>query len=241
MIKGHFSNHWPIYLLLSVLFTLPHSLLSQENYAVLNFSKQLYRAESQNWSITADRHGIIYAANNTGLLEFDGIEWDFHPAPNGTVIRSVAVDPQNRVFTSGYRELGYWERDSIGTLLYHSLKSEAEAFFAANEEFWNTIILNGKVYFQSFNSLFIYDYHGFEVIRPDYLISSVNEVNVELYLHLSRKGIYRLNGLTLEPYSTAPEYVSALVRFILPYEGNKLLVGTAYDGLFISDSRLTTP
>ncbi|MFZ5939235.1 MAG: triple tyrosine motif-containing protein [Bacteroidota bacterium] len=208
---------------------------------IQNFSKQLYHAESQNWSITADREGIIYAANNIGLLEFDGIEWDFHPAPNGTVIRSVAVDPENRIFTSGYRELGYWSRDSIGKLNYVSLKAEAEAGFSANEEFWNTIIMDGKVYFMSFTSLFIYDYHYFEVVRPEALINAVNEINGSFYLHLSQKGIYRLNGNTPEPYNTSPEIAGTLARFILPFTDGRLLVGTANDGLFLVDGQKTEP
>ena len=115
-------------------------------FSIHNFTKQTYKAENQNWSITEDNKSSIYAANNIGLLEFDGIDWTFYPSPNGTIIRSVAVGADNRIFTSGYRELGYWERDALGTLNYHSLNKNAESFFNSNEEFWTIIVNESKVY-----------------------------------------------------------------------------------------------
>ena len=60
-------------------------------FVIRNFEKQEYRAESQNWSITRAQNGYIYAANNAGLLEYDGVEWNFYPSPSGNVIRSVAL------------------------------------------------------------------------------------------------------------------------------------------------------
>jgi len=235
--------HRLFYFFPAILVLLSAKLSAQmgKDFEILNFSKQVYHAESQNWSITEDSSGIIFAANNTGLLEFDGIEWNFHPAPNGTVIRSVAVDTQNRVFTGGYRELGYWKSDSIGKLMYHSLKNEALSHFSTNEEFWNTIILDGRIYFQSFNSLFIYDYRNFKVIRPGDLINQIGKMNNELFIHLVKKGIYTVSDTTLIPYNTGPEMSAMLVRVILPYKDSCLLVGTAYNGFFLVDKHSATP
>lgn len=227
------QQHSRYLLLLWTFFSTALYAQVDENFEILNFSKQEYHAESQNWSVTEDSSGIIFAANNTGLLEFDGIDWSFYPAPNGTVIRSVAVDPDNRIFTSGYRELGYWKSDSIGILKYHSLKDEAVGGFSANEEFWNTIILDGKVYFQSFNSLFIYDYKDFKVIRPGELITQIGEMNGEVYLHLVQKGLYKVRDTLLVPVNTSPLAARNQVRFILPYADSTLLIGTAYEGLFL--------
>ena len=109
-------------------------------YVVRNFEKQEYNAENQNWSVSQDSRGFIYVANHAGLLEFDGVEWNFYPSPHGAVIRSVTVDTQDRIYTSGYREIGYWQREEKGKLIYHSLNEKAEALFSQNEEFWTTMI-----------------------------------------------------------------------------------------------------
>jgi len=105
----------------------------QQEFRITGYTKQDYGAESQNWSVTHDRDGNVYVANNSGLLEYDGNEWTFHPAPNGTVIRAVAVDTANRIFSSGYREIGYWTRDMYGDLQYHSLNKQAEDLFSQND------------------------------------------------------------------------------------------------------------
>jgi hypothetical protein len=161
---------------------------SASTFSVHNFTRQDYEAENQNWSITEDKNGYIYAANNIGLLEFDGIDWSFYPSPNGTVIRSVAVDQNNRIFTSGYRELGFWERDSLGTLNYRSLNKKAESYFNSNEEFWTITALGNKIYFHSFSSLFIYDNLSFRVIRPGEIINSIGELNERILIAYFKSG-----------------------------------------------------
>ena len=172
----------------------------QDPYIVRNFEKQEYKGESQNWSITQGQNGYIYAANNAGLLEFDGVEWSFYPSHNGTIIRSVAVDRNNRIYTSGYREIGYWERNERGVLIYQSLNAHAEKLFSQNEEFWSTVVFGEHVYFHSFTSVFIYDGDGFKVIRTGDLISSISEVRGRLCLNLQGKGLFLANDTILSPF-----------------------------------------
>lgn len=228
----------------SILFLLAlNSLMlfgqSESPYNIRNFSKQTYDAENQNWSITRDQNGFVYVANNIGLLVFDGVEWMFYPAPNGTVIRSVAVDEQNRVFTSGYREIGYWESDQSGKLTYTSLNHIAEPLFSKNEEFWNTVIVGGKVYFRSFASIFIYDYNGFSVARPGGLISSISNIGGELCLHIYQRGLFLLENDTISEYLSDPEINNSRVHFSILLGDSGLLIGTESNGLFIyKDKRL---
>ena len=218
-------------------------LRAQSNiaYQVKNFTKQEYNAESQNWSITHDQLGITYAANNIGLLEFDGIEWTFHPAPNGTIIRSVAVDSSNRIFTSGYREIGYWERDEFGLLAYHSLNYLAESLYSQNEEFWNIKVTRDKVYFHSFTSVFIYDYKEFTFVRPGPLISSLGAVDGKVYLHISGEGIYFLEDSLLIPLIQDEVLRENMVQFITSYGEDTLLIGTVENGLFLYNNGRVSP
>ena len=202
-------------------------------YLIRNFTKKEYRAESQNWSITRDQYGYIYAANNIGLLEFDGVEWKFYPAPNGTVIRSVAVDHHNRIFTSGYREIGFWEKDQTGELAYRSLNHIAESLFSQNEEFWNTVIIGDRVYFHSFSSIFIYDFEKFRVVRTDASVNSISDINGTLCVHLTMKGLYLLEDTFLKPFLVYPELKNDIVYFCTPLKDSSLLIGTASEGLFL--------
>jgi DNA-binding CsgD family transcriptional regulator len=216
-----------------LLFFITISARQHDSYLIRNFTKKEYRAESQNWSITRDQYGYIYVANNIGLLEFDGVEWTFYPAPNGTVIRSVAVDGHNRIFTSGYREIGFWERDRTGKLAYKSLNRIAEPLFSQNEEFWNTVIIGNRVYFHSFSSLFIYDFEKFRVVRTGASINSISNINGKLCVHLSMKGLYLLEDTVLKPFLAYPALKNDIVYFCTPLKDSSLLIGTSSEGLFL--------
>ncbi|MFH0757887.1 MAG: regulator [Bacteroidota bacterium] len=206
---------------------------------VRNFEKQSYGGESQNWSVTKDSAGYIFAANNTGLLEFDGVEWRFYPSPGGTIIRSVAIGGRGRIYTSGYRELGFWERNHTGDLVYTSLNPKAEKLFSKNEEFWNTVIIGDRVYFHSFSSVFVYHEGEFSVFRPDALIQSVSRIGDSLCMHLSGRGLYMLHDTVPRAFLTDPVVQKNIVQFCAAMPGDGMLIGTVSDGLYMyRDNRL---
>ncbi|MCK4746570.1 MAG: hypothetical protein KAT15_06035, partial [Bacteroidales bacterium] len=167
-----------------------------------------------------------------GLLEFDGVEWSFYPSPNGTVIRSVAVDQNNRIYTSGYREIGYWERDRVGKLVYQSLNHKAESKFSKNEEFWTTEIIGDKVYFHSFSSVFVYDNEEFRVIRINAMINSIHNLDGALCLNVAQRGLFLAEDTLLKPFLHQPEISNDLIRFSFYLEDSSLLIGTSSRGLF---------
>ena len=209
---------------------------NSESY-IKNYYKQEYQAANQNWSVVQDDNGYLYFANNIGLLEFDGVTWTLYPAPGGAIIRSVSVDAQNHIFTAGYRELGYWERNAFGRLEYHSLKSLVEENFTANEEFWNVITTDGKVYFQSFSKVYIYDYSKFEVIRPDGFINSISDGGDRIFVNIMDKGIYQITDNKLTSYLASNFFSQKEIRFILSLSQTQKLIGTANDGLFFYDGK----
>ena len=88
---------------------------------MVNYYKGTYNAGLQNWDIGQDNNGIIYFANNEGLLSFDGRYWELYPLPNKTIVRSVEIGPDNRIYVGGQDELGYFSPASNGRLTYHSL------------------------------------------------------------------------------------------------------------------------
>src|SRR6266542_6341170 len=75
---------------------------------IVNYPKQVYSAGSQNWGIAQDKKGIIYFANNDGLLTFDGNFWRKYFLPNKTKVRSIAIDKNNRIYVVGQSEIVYF-------------------------------------------------------------------------------------------------------------------------------------
>jgi ligand-binding sensor domain-containing protein len=105
-------------LLLLLIFSL--TLFSQVLPPIEKFSPKNYGGQNQNWMISQAPNNYIYIANNDGLLEYNGAKWKLYPSPNNTIIRSVnAID--DRIYIGCFKEFGYWKKDIIGNLKYHSL------------------------------------------------------------------------------------------------------------------------
>lgn len=202
---------------------------------VKNFSKNLYQASNQNWSLDVSPNGFIYFANHSGLLEFDGTSWKLYKLPNETILRSVVVASDSLIYTSGYRELGYWTTTKTGLLKYHSLNELAEQYFSPNEEFWNIAILGDAVYFHSFNNLLVYKNDRIIPIKRNGFINTMHRVRDEIFIAKRDSGIYKIEGNHTVPILTNSVFNGLITRFILPYGKNGLMIGTNSHGIFTWD------
>lgn len=131
-------------------------VFSQEIPPIKNYSTIDYGGGNQNWSISQSDNKIIYVANNSGLLEFNGAKWRLYPSPNGSDMRSVKVI-DNLIYTGCYMEFGYWEKNEYGGLIYTSLLEKLKSPLKEDEQFWNIIEFEGLVLFQSLQSIYVYN------------------------------------------------------------------------------------
>ena len=208
--------------------------LENEIPVVKNFLKTDYNADNQNWSVAEDHDGIVYFANNKGLLEFDGISWKLYPSPNGNIIRCVAIDKSNRIYTSGYRELGYWERNKSGALKYISLTPLADKYFIPNVEFWNIIPVGDKVYFHSFLQVLAWEDGRIIPIPLPSFSNSMFLVDEKIVVDLS-DGLYAIENNILKPFITSTFFNQKQIRFVFRDENKKIIIGTNSEGIFVYD------
>ena len=129
---------------------------AQELPPIVKYPSATYGAGNQNWMISQDSNHYIFFANNEGLLEFNGSNWNLYPSPNETILRSVKVI-DNRIYTGCYMEFGYWKRQNNGQLKYHSLSKLVKNKLLDDEQFWNILNYEQWVIFQSLNRIYIYD------------------------------------------------------------------------------------
>ena len=124
---------------------------------VRNFSKADYGGGTQTWAFAQDGRGVIYAANNDGLLSFDGERWTLYPLPNRTIARSVATSPlRTGVYVGG--------QGIIGVLRPHPRRAAHEFVdltpglppeHRAFEDVWGAAIdASGAVFFQTTDAVF---------------------------------------------------------------------------------------
>jgi ligand-binding sensor domain-containing protein/DNA-binding CsgD family transcriptional regulator len=146
---------------------------------IVNYPKMVYQAGSQNWNIGQDRNGIMYFANNAGLLSFDGAFWRTYSLPNKTIVRSLAVAPDGRIYVGGQEEIGYFFPDKKGELVYTSLKNLLPPNDNDFADVWNTCVSGNLIFFRSNRRILVYDQHKITVhksINWTYLSATPGEV-----------------------------------------------------------------
>lgn len=175
------------------LFIISVNSYCQELPPIQIFNPEDYHGDNQNWMISQSSDKYIYVANNKGLLEFNGAEWQMYPSPNNTIIRAVRVIA-DRIYTGCYMDFGYWQKDIYGKLTYTSLKPMLNEKMIEDEQIWQILPHNEWVIFQSFNKIYFYNTQteSFKILRSDKLIFNVFEIKDNIYYHIQGEGIYKV-------------------------------------------------
>jgi hypothetical protein len=224
--------------LLILLCVLSGTLTAQSSYSGLPFVRQYrpaeYKAGIQNWDIAQDKRGLIYIANNFGLLEFDGSQWQIFGVPNGTKVRSVAIDPSGKVYVGCQGDFGYFFPGDRGQLNYVSLADSLESKYRNFDETWSVYIDNQQVYFCTFSRIYIYHKEkGFTVVEPQHAIDLSFHVNRQLYVNERAVGLGLLQGNTIHQLPGGDFFIPMSISSILPLHGDELLVSTFQHGIYI--------
>jgi ligand-binding sensor domain-containing protein/DNA-binding CsgD family transcriptional regulator len=121
---------------------------------VQNFSKAEYSGGTQSWDFAQDGDGILYMANNEGLIEFDGVNWALHPVANKTIVRSIAADGKGRIYVGAQGEIGFFSPDVQGRLAYTSFQPLLAQLKRKAEDFWDALLAaDGALFFRSGNQI----------------------------------------------------------------------------------------
>ncbi|RYD90879.1 MAG: transcriptional regulator, partial [Sphingobacteriales bacterium] len=200
---------------------------------IFNYTAEKYKGGVQNWDIAQDKNGLLYFGNKEGLLTFNGKFWNRYPLPNYTVIRSVKVDSQNRIFVGGQDELGYFFPDASGVLKYHSLLSLLPVNERKMADVWSIAIDEGGIFFRSWNSIIYYKEGAVQVYKPVTAWDFLGSVNGKVFAQSRGKGILLFDKGIWRPLVDAPVLQETSVSFVLPYNRDTILVGTQKKGLFL--------
>ena len=125
---------------------------------IKNFTEEETKSSLTIYDISQGINGEMYFATPGGLLEYDGTRWKNYIYELESDLRAVLYKDDQHIYTSGHGGFGYWSKSSKGILEYTSL------FFKQPEKndtllpvFSRIKEINGKILFQTFQHIFIYD------------------------------------------------------------------------------------
>jgi ligand-binding sensor domain-containing protein/DNA-binding CsgD family transcriptional regulator len=206
--------------------------------AIRNYTRADYHAAIEAWDIGQDKQGMLYFANNDGLLTFDGGYWKTYPLPNKVTIKSLAIDRQGRVFVGGTDEIGYFAPGAQGVLCYHSLKEQLPVIARQFADVWDIVIDGDAVFFRTNEAIIEWANNRMKTFDAPRAWQMIALAGSQLYASDKEHGLFVFrNGQWVLLCGTVPTHVTG----VLEYKGDTLLVTTQQNGLFLLSGTTLLP
>ncbi len=199
---------------------------------ISTYTPESYKAGIQNWDITQDANGLLYVANNLGLLEFDGSTWNRFPI-RGTKVRSIFIGPDRKIYVGSQADFGYLLPDAQGNLQYTSLADQLPPNLRDFDETWKIYGMDDKVYFCTFENIYIYDGKNIQHASSPHKLEISFLVNNRLYVQEWEKGLSMLQDNRLELIREGGFFNDKRVSNIMNYDKDHLLITTFNHGVFL--------
>jgi signal transduction histidine kinase/ligand-binding sensor domain-containing protein len=185
-----------------------------------------YALHHQNWSVVQRPNGLLYVANTSGVLEYDGAAWRpiLLPRHLRTLVRSLAVGRTGSVYVGGSGTIGVLVPDSTGTLVYRPLEQRLPEANRTFSDVWTTHRTDAGIVFQSPEQLMRWDGRAMQVwtsetrFRTAYLVNGtvvVSEDGIGLR-ELRRDGLHTLAG--------GEQFAERKVDALLPHPRGRLAI-----------------
>jgi len=220
-------------------YELNAALIYQGLPRIWNFSRSQYGGGIQSWSFAETDNGLLYFANNSGLLEYNGTQWRLYNSVRA-VNRSVCADG-NRIYVGAFNEFGFYEENEIGMLGYHSLTHLVKDKIGDFDEIWRIYKTSFGIVFQSFRAIFIYQNERIEIILPHSNFHFSFYVNDILWVYDEEQGLMQYQDGEVKSVPGGDYFIGTQIWSILPVNDDEVIIGTNTKGVFRYNGRRVTP
>lgn len=227
---------------LTQVYTIP-SVSAQAPVVLNHTARELETQSSIMWAFAQDTAtGIIYMANNNGVMVHDGKFWTF--VPTNTLVRSLAIASNGRVYVGCASDFGSLEVDNTGKFYYQSYRKSLNV---KQQDFsWVT-----KVFIIGEYTYYVADENMFRTKRksdgltevismdPKGLLYGAFVANGQIYTYIENSGLHIVDeNLKARPAGlNFPD--TEIVDAVTAPNGQTLIAGS--QGLYILTGNNLTP
>ncbi|HSK78273.1 MAG TPA: diguanylate cyclase [Thermoanaerobaculia bacterium] len=188
----------------------------------------------QSFDLVRDSRGLLYVANGSGVLVYDGAWWRSIGIGKAVTAFSLAAGDGGRIGVGGVDELGILAPDAGGTLRYVSLMNLLPPGQRELGQVMQTFAVPGGFAFMTTRWLLVWDGAAMKTAAAfpgDRPYAKGFDIDGEIYLWM-RDGLARLVGTRLVPVPGGEAFRGRRVDVILPADRG-LLVSVREEGLFL--------
>ncbi len=212
---------------------------------ITNYFVENYNGEPENWAIAQDDQGLLYVANDAGILIFDGVDWQIYSTPGAGLSRTLTKDSNGKIWGGNVGDLGYYEYDSIGQISFQSMRHLIPEIYQNFENVWYAHAKGDTVLFVTNYSLFQYapGMDSMKVYTTEgerFHVSAL--VNGQYFIREWGTGLKILEKDELRLLPGGERFAQTRIYSIIPYDDEgRLLICTREEGLFLYDGVKFSP
>lgn len=223
------------------------SSYAQDGIPYISYFEDNEYIEGQNWSICQDSDNIMLFANRRGLLSYDGYNWkltqlEYIPIH---ISRSPA---DGRIYMGANNNYGILEKTRTGRYEYFSLSGDT----ARPGLISDIIFTDTTVIYYSGKSISVHRLDNPSEYKrwysaPESPFTGMIAHRGKLFFNVEGQGLYRIESDTLFPIVTGYLTENRDILFALPYNDEKILIGTddnrlqLFDRILYHDYEISNP
>lgn len=190
----NFKTNKLISLIISFGLVVVHHLWGQESI-VRHYSYKQLGTSTLIWNVVQDEDGILYLANNEGVIIHDGSSWQLIPTPNP--VRSLAVGPNKIILVGCKEDLGALLPNDKHAYTYRSFLQIKDLKTNFNEVLHIHVVGNQVNYITDKN-VFKLDLNDPKLtavpLQINYPTEGVGSVSTEAWLYSEQQGAKKISN-----------------------------------------------
>ncbi len=210
-----------------------------------NYHYREYDHHPQNWGMTQAQNGLIYVANQGGVLEYDGVSWRVIGFPEYDPVRSIDIDKNGTVYIGGINKIGYLAPTPDGQLLYVSILDHTQVPIKNSATVWRTHVTKDGIYFRTSDCLFRWDLKNKKMHPIPGKFKASFVCNEDFFVQQSPKGLMKWGAGSFQVIPGGELFAETKIEMLVPYnnntQGGTLLIGTRSKGFFLYDGKKAVP
>jgi len=198
-----------------------------------NYKPNEYNAGTQNWAIVQDQRGILYVGNNVGVLEFDGVHWQTIQTANQSVVRSLAVGPDGRIFVGAKGDLGYIDPAKGSGNKFISWADRIPQPYRDFSDIRQTFVTDEGVVFVSRRDVFLINEHQVRTWRSGSQFGKAFQIDGQVLVLDAQRGLLQLVAGDLQPIAGSEALIEKNIFIVEGWGAQQLLIGCRTSGFFL--------
>jgi len=207
-------------------------VVAQSGYPVVRHYRSFeYGQNPSNLDIVMSNEGLLYVANQDGLIEFDGVSWRFLPLPNRSTPTRIALSPDGALLVGAREDVGVLRSDSLYRPTFQSLLAAADAG-GGIDNVSQLLVSSRTAYFVTPGRIIAGTPDSLVTLTPMAPIQHAFVNQDTLFASLWGRGLTYLAGNSFQDLEDGGSLSRDELRFSVPLSDSTTLLGTSSGQLF---------